>query len=137
MDAKLGRAVLDVVDYEPEHFSMLRWGGIEACGTVACLAGTALLKAGCTLRQVPDGFAWCEFRRPDGSAVTSEAAEAQFLLGLTDDEVGIGEAGTGIGTRLWHDYEHGVERFRALVEKAEKAEAADAYVYSGADEDEA
>jgi len=106
---KLGREVLDVVDFEPEQFRMTVWGGYTSCGTVACLAGTALLKSGYRLGR--HGY----YHRPDGELVRDISGEARCLLGMTGAEIcNQGELA------IWVDFTHGVERFRALVEKAEK-----------------
>ncbi len=111
MDAKLGREVLDVADFESEHFEMRTWGTVtRGCGVVACLAGTTLLCSGYTMND--DGIFW----RPDGSFVENVPQEAQDLLGLS-------VADTLEGNTLpwlWMDFDHGLERFRAIVEKAEK-----------------
>ncbi len=121
MDAKLGREVLDVADYDKEHFDMQSWGRHESCGTVACLAGTTLLRCGYTLRNgyaSRGRFGAASFHRPDGSRVERVGPEAAFLLGLSDDELVAGGCNS-----IWTDIYGGVERFRKLVEAAEKREA--------------
>ena len=42
----LAKLVLKQVHAEPERFDMDQWGYNDACGTVACLAGWALLVHG-------------------------------------------------------------------------------------------
>lgn len=107
-NTQLGRKVVDVMDCNPEQFSMSTWGEVTDCGTVACLAGTAMLQSGYRLR---DGA----FYRPDGSFVTNEGREAKNLLGLTDEE----EYAPGAGGTIWYDFNGGPDRFRKLVEESE------------------
>ena len=109
---ELGRKVLDVADFEPEHFDMHVWAKHSLCGTVACLAGHALLQAGYELDS------WSQFVRPDDlSYVTGIPWEAELVLGMTGEEV---DGAHGSNLPLWNDFENGLERFRAVVEKAEK-----------------
>jgi hypothetical protein len=107
---KLGRAVLDVADFEPESFDMHTWGTQLECGTVACLAGHTLLLSGYHLNSSS------EFQRPDFTYVQEVMREAEGLLGMTREE----SDPDGGHTSVWVDYGNGVERFRAIVEKAEK-----------------
>lgn len=111
-NAELGRKVLDQIDARPETLYMGAWGygscepGEEwACGTVACLAGHAMLAAGYSLRRHL-------YYRPDGTRVNDEAGEAAVLLGFRDGEA-----------RVFHDMAGGPARFREMVEKAEKRQA--------------
>lgn len=104
----LGRRVIDVMDTDPEHFSMATWGSRTACGTVACLAGTAMLLSGYAF----DGM---NFFRPDGSITDREDLEAASLLGMSPAEVNGGAPGLGI----WYDMASGPDRFRKLVEESE------------------
>jgi hypothetical protein len=105
---ELGRKVLNVADLEPESFSMGTWGERTVCGTVACLAGHALLQSGYRLHRSG------EFTRPDGTHVYSMSGEAERLLGMTGQEA----QGDGI-IPLWYDMFGGLDRFRKLVEEAE------------------
>ncbi len=114
-NAKLGREVLDVADYDKKHFDMQTWGRLAPCGTVACLAGTTLLRSGYILTGDHLSPRFC---RPDGSWVKHAGPEAAFLLGLSADELSAGGCNS-----IWADMSGGVERFRRLVEAAEKREA--------------
>lgn len=110
-----GRKVLDQIDAKPESFDMFTWvyfaynENEERCGTVACLAGHTMLQAGFKY----DGV---RFWRPDGTITSSYTDEAEKILGLTTEEV-------HDGTELWFDSETGLERFRRMVEDAERAAA--------------
>jgi hypothetical protein len=108
-NVKLGRAIVDVMDLTPELFNMNSWGRVTACGTVACLAGHAMLLSGYTCKGT-GGL----FYRPDGTLVFDEAGEARCLLGMEYEEIRI-----GFGSEIWHDYVEGPDRFRKLVEESE------------------
>lgn len=99
-NVQLGREVVDVMDMQPEQFSMEVWGQATICGTVACLAGTAMLRAG---YKFWDGT----FIRPDGTRVMNEGGEAANLLGMES------------GDHIWYDIANGPDRFRKLVEESE------------------
>lgn len=113
-DTVLGREVLDQADAHPDSFDMGGWAYASPrseCGTVACLAGWAMLKRGYTYHQ--SGAGVVAFYRPDGSFVSYIADEAEYLLGMADDDV------YGGGRPIWHDMDDGLDRFRKLVEEAE------------------
>jgi hypothetical protein len=117
-NAELGRKVVDVMDTAPELFDMGTWGSHTPCGTVGCLAGHAMLQAGYSL-----SFGGL-FTRPDGSAVLDEAAEAQYLLGMSRREVSDPETEAGCDCcvkepTIWMDFKNGPDRFRKLVEESE------------------
>jgi hypothetical protein len=153
MDIKLGREVLDAADAEaaylraadrrvrgvpgsprpepPRHrFSMGVWGNLSGCGTVGCLAGTALLLRGYRITGLN------EFSRPDGTAVpvrcpqeflsSDIAEEAARVLDMSEDEeFRTAEASPWrAADKIWYDIENGLERFRCLVEDAEAKAAA-------------
>lgn len=62
----------------PQHFDMETWGYKGGCGTVACIAGHALLLSGYKLKQV-DGFP--EYVSPEGRVVRpGEAARRELSL---------------------------------------------------------
>lgn len=107
-NVQLGREIVDVMDMQPEQFSMEVWGQATVCGTVACLAGTAMLRSGYKLRFSS------VFYRPDGTPVTNEWREASKLLGLEDDEEYVKDGGS-----IWYDIANGPDRFRKLVEESE------------------
>ena len=106
---KLGRAVLDVIDAEPQTLDMhsFGYGTTEGeasewpCGTTACLAGHALLASGYRLVE-------SSFYRPNGEYVGNEAGEAARLLGMSSQEA----------WAFW-DYANGPDQFRKMVEEAE------------------
>jgi hypothetical protein len=77
---ELGRMILKEIDAHPDSFTMALWGKPTACGTVACLAGHAMLLSGYTLRAENTFF------RPDGTYVGVPSSEAAGLLGLTKAE---------------------------------------------------
>jgi hypothetical protein len=109
---ELGRTVLNMIDARPELLDMKVYGngnwtpGLEPdCGTVACLAGHAMIAAGYKMELVDNKT---DFFRPDGSKVEWESAEAGELLGIT-------------GAEKWVFFSwNGPEEFRTLVEEAEK-----------------
>jgi len=108
---QLGRKILDIADFETERFDMLVWGMTTSCGTAACLAGHTLLQSGYKL----DGGE--NFLRPDGTPIPNNPGEeARQLLGMTRGEVTFSD----MELPLWVDFNHGLERFRAIVERAEK-----------------
>jgi hypothetical protein len=118
----LGQLILKQADTYPESFSMRSWGYAEGgCGTIACLAGHAMLFEGYAL----EGYE--KYCRPDGSAITEGYGnEAQRLLGMSDAErflnplvsrVVIIHDGQSRTNDLFCDIPYGLERFRALVEK--------------------
>ena len=114
-NAALGRAVLDVADSDPEHFAMRDWIAEHSCGTVACLGGWTLIKAGYTYVQVEAEYGDYRFYRPDGTMVGALDDEARKLLGLTGD--GTNEEGRQVA--VFYDMRNGVDRFRKMVEEAE------------------
>lgn len=110
---ELGRKVLDRIDAQPETLNMTLWGmGMhtagqeELCGTVACLAGHTLLAAGYSLKG------GCFYRPDTDSAVIRVDGEASSLLGFDYAQ-----------SRVFFDYADGPERFRKMVEAAEKRAA--------------
>ncbi len=109
-NAKLGRAVLNHVVVCPEEFDMGTYGYLSGCGTIACLAGHAMLRAGYSLMS--GGY-----YRPDGSYVECEPDEAALLLGLTDDECHPPREMSLFASG--QSNAEGIARFRELVEKAE------------------
>lgn len=118
---ELGRKILDIIDTQPEKFQMSVFGAHrydpagEVCGTVACLAGWAMLLSGYELDK--DDI----FLRPDGTDVDSEDGEARELLGMsiTDELSGYDGSVHDPHAKVWFDFFHGPDRFRKLVEKAE------------------
>lgn len=112
---RLGRKTLDHVVAFREQFDMAVWGELTPeCGTVACLAGHALLQDGCRL----DGDD--QFYRPDGSWIADPGAEATDRLGLTDHERwgAYDETCSLFGEP---DEDEAIARFRAIVEASEAA----------------
>lgn len=120
----LGRQVLDIADTEPLRFDMGAWAERnELCGMTACLGGHAMLLSGytCRLEQQENGtwdYAWY---RPDGTEVGDLPEESAKLLGMSEDEEYDGAAGQTWRDAVWFDGEHGLDRFRKLVEEAEGA----------------
>lgn len=113
-NAELGRRVLDQVDAHPEQFDMAEWGyKSPVCGTVACLAGRALLLSGYTLDK--DGHFWS----PDGNRKVLPGEEAHWLLGLTDSERWSDNDEPSLFSDM--DRDRAIARFRAMVEAAESA----------------
>lgn len=116
-NAELGRAVLDVADLDPEHFDMGSWVEAGECGTIACLGGWTLIKAGYKHKRMRlggiDGMWFRAFVSPDGTIVRETGEEAARLLGLSTNQE------PGSFTPVWYDFEHGVDRFRKMVEEAE------------------
>jgi hypothetical protein len=122
---ELGRLVLKRIEAEPELFDMETYGMITPCGTVACLAGHAMLASGYVLRETGSLFdPLSVFIRPDGTPVHDKGREAAGLLGLTDGEFrGEDYRLGGIQIPLFHGMqsrERAIARFRALVEAAEE-----------------
>lgn len=114
MNTELGRKVLAHVTARRDQFDMTVWGDRDPeCGTVACLAGWAMLLSGYRLR---DG----EFVRPDGCEVESgtEGDEAALLLELSDAER-YGSHGEECSLFGEWDEEEAIARFRKLVEASE------------------
>ena len=109
-NAALGRAVLNVVDGDPKHFSMEMWAYANSCDTVACLGGWALLKSGYRIVSTESGRM---FIRPDGTVIRGVDVEAARVLGMTISRDHIP------GIEVFYDFEHGVDRFRKMVEEAE------------------
>lgn len=110
---QLGRQVLDVADFDEARFDMRTWGQLGSCGTTACLAGHAMLLSGYTLARQD-----CYYR-PDGSLVGDLLTEAVRLLGMSENESVYGSRANG-PLSLFLDMTRGLERFRELVEAAEK-----------------
>jgi hypothetical protein len=115
---KLGRAVLDVHDFRPENFNMRIWGKRTPCGSVACLAGTTLLESG--EYYLAEGGAF--FRVSDNAIIGRVDSVAEMLLGMTREEVWEG-ADPENPEAVWFDWVNGPERFRKIVERAEKEPA--------------
>lgn len=118
MDAVLGRKVLDYVTAHRDEFDMKVFGiRGTACGTVACLAGHAMLLSGYSLAEAGGGY---PFSRPDGTPVFDEASEATRLLALTDEEYygDWQEPATLFGPQ---NDDYAIGRLRSLVEAAEAA----------------
>jgi hypothetical protein len=114
---ELGRKVLSHLAEHPEQFDMGTFGEVADCGTVACLAGHALIQGG---YGVDDGGFYYDH---DGVIVIDEQTEAVFLLGLTGEELG---RGTGPGGLFSAEQtgDEALARFREIVEAAETAKAA-------------
>lgn len=118
-NVKLGRTVLNHIDQHPELFDMGSWAVRTPCGTVACLAGTSMLLSGYKL------IADETFVRPDGSKVMNESQEAQALLGMDNREAhGVTPSGQPDYREIsiWFDMQHGLDRFRRIVEESEAAQ---------------
>jgi hypothetical protein len=86
-NTELGKLVIKQIEAFPETFNMGTFGmfiqyGTE-CGTVACLAGHALLLSGYDLRPSTPGR-YC-YLRPDGNEV-GIGSEARQLLGMRREE---------------------------------------------------
>jgi hypothetical protein len=115
MNAALLRAVLTQVEDHPKQFDMSVWGEMErSCGTVACLAGWALILSGWKL--VDD----CTFESPDGKREIYRGQdierEAQAALDLTDDKMW---DGADVAPLFALGEFEAVTRLRELVEEAE------------------
>jgi hypothetical protein len=120
---ELARLVLKQVQAHPETFEMGVWGMREECGTVACLAGWAMVFSGYELRQVPlppyarpeqPGDTWAFFR-PDGTWVEEDEWEGRHLLGLSDEEYR-----DGFGVELFYDDPEGaLTRLQELIAASE------------------
>jgi hypothetical protein len=81
---ELGRLVLKQAEAEPRSLDMCSWGHRDSCGTVACIAGWAMIFSGYTL---PDEHDECGcYQRPDGTHVSNHGEEGQRLLGLSNEE---------------------------------------------------
>lgn len=83
-------AVADEILERPENFNMFLWGHRTACGTVACLAGTAALQAQreglCQIiweHALPGGERLKYVQVPDGN-VYHIGPWARDYLGLTE-----------------------------------------------------
>jgi hypothetical protein len=124
-NAELGRLALKQIDTFPDTFSMSTWGIRTECGTVACLAGHAMLCSGYEEKTFPQ-YRMVSYIRPDGAEVlrtlTGHRAygdEAQELLGMSKTE----RYGCpcplrpGCDDDIFLDMGHGLERFRRLLEE--------------------
>lgn len=119
MNAKLLRAVLTQIEDHPKQFDMSVWGETErSCGTVACLAGWALILSDWKL--IDD----CTFESPDGKREVERGEdieiEARTLLGLTIDEMW--DSADVAPLFALGEFE-AVTRLRELVEEAEAVAA--------------
>ena len=118
MNTELGRKVLDHVTVHRDQFDMGIWGEPDTeCGTVACLAGWAMLLSGYRLGYGRKGS---YFARPDGTPIPdgTDGDEAARLLDLSCEErYGSGEDECSLFTAP--DDDIAIERFRALVDAAE------------------
>lgn len=87
-NTELGKLVLKQIGAFPETFRMSTFGYISPCGTVACLAGHAMLLSGYELNNSDFAITIPRYRRPDGSLVSPPAmgAEAAQLLGMHGQE---------------------------------------------------
>lgn len=115
MNTELGRKVLGHITTHREQFDMTVYGEkYPECGTVACIAGWAMLLSG---YQLSDGPGGSHFIRPDGSTVpdSMNGDEAAELLDLTAAErYGGPESECSLFTE-W-DEDAAIDRFRMLVE---------------------
>ncbi len=118
-NVQLGRKVLDHIIAHPEEHKQDIYGLQTLCGTRACIAGHAMLRAGYSLRYLDDDrFLDGWFCRPDGERVRRLECEASDLLGLTDDErYGLDDELGLFSSGLSNS--EAVERLRVLVEKSE------------------
>ncbi len=110
-NVQLGRKVLDYVTEHPKQFNMSTYGQTWSCGTVACLAGHAMLLAGYEMNRGGTYY------RPDGSVVECESGEAAALLGLSEEERFPPDEFTIFSGHLSNNT--AINRFREIVEKAE------------------
>lgn len=84
MNTELGREILGVHDARPQQLKMSTWGREGLCGTVACIAGWALLLSGWELE---DDLV-IQFRKGGRTLLFSDEVreEARRLLDLSDAE---------------------------------------------------
>lgn len=115
----MGRLVLKQIDADPASFDMLTFGKRTDCGTVACLAGHALLLSGYRMVEAGADAPGQVWYRPDGTRVTCLDAEGQAVLGLTQKEYLYRPDGDEVP--LFYDYSEtmAVERLRLAVEASE------------------
>lgn len=117
----LGELVLKQVDSCPESFAMGTWGYTGgSCGTIACLAGHAMLLSGYRLVRMPRRSIYQMgnsqvYVRPDGSQVFNYGGEAQVLLGMADSER-YRDVGPWTSHDIFLDMSAGLERFQKLVD---------------------
>jgi hypothetical protein len=132
LNLELAQRVCKQITAFPESYRMECWVGEpeEGCGTVACIAGHAMLMSGYSYTKMkdPDSDSVLPgaflFVRPDGTEVDSSLneSEAISLLELTDEEY---EGEDGIP--LFHDYlgDSAATRLRILIEQAEDRDKSD------------
>ena len=121
----LAEMIIKQIDAFPESFAMDQWGSVTSCGTVACLAGHAMLHCGYRLAGVTKtdwmGIQYQAFlfTDDDGIPVVNYGDEAQRLLGMSNDER-FGKDVYDIGRPdgdIFLDMNSGLTRFRALVKE--------------------
>lgn len=121
----LAEMIIKQIDAFPESFAMDQWGSVTSCGTVACLAGHAMLHCGYRLAGVTKtdwmGIQYQAFffADDDGIPVANYGNEAQRLLGMSDEER-YGETAYGIPRPdgdIFLNMNSGLARFRALVKE--------------------
>ena len=121
----LAEMILKQIDTFPESFRMDQWGTETACGTVACIAGHAMLHSGYQLTEVTKtdlgGYRYEVFyyTDPDDRMVANYGNAAQRLLGMSDEER-YGETAYGIPRPdgdIFLDMNSALPRFRALVKE--------------------
>jgi hypothetical protein len=124
MDTELAKLILKQARTCPETFYMGSWGYESSCGTVACLAGHAMLLSGYRLRsdeeRNKEGQLIGDYRLyecPDGTLVEGfYGDEAQRLLQMTDEERFEATPGE-FRHDIFLDIQDGLERFAKLVEE--------------------
>jgi hypothetical protein len=120
VNTELGRRVLDHVAAHRNLFDTSTFGNRDERGTVADLAGRAMLLSGYTLGWQGD------YTRPDGTRVElhTYSDEARGLLGLDDEEF-YGRDDADHMLFDWQPEETAIAAFRAIVERAEAREEAE------------
>jgi hypothetical protein len=113
---ELAKLILKQIDAFPESFDMNSWVAVSPCGTVACIAGHAMLLSGYSWGKTlhPGGYYISRFTRPDGTVVDDNQTEGQKLLGLADDEYFTEYAGDPMGL-FWLENDEAVARLRSLA----------------------
>lgn len=115
-NVKLAREVLAQAEAEPGRFDMGDWITEDECGMTACIGGWTMIKSGYMFRWLPrtESRVWV---RPDGTVVGGGYAdEAAMLLGMDEAERRFGDG----YEEIWFDMDHGLDRFRDLIEHCER-----------------
>ena len=112
---ELAKLVLKQADTYPETFDMNVFCEIGPCGTVACIAGHALLLSG-MYSVVTEHDEHTYLLEPDGELLAADEGirKAQCLLGMSDAERFAGNSYNDI----FYDFQDGLSRFRELTESS-------------------